>query len=141
MAQNLTNHRRVVPLFHLGVYLLLAAYLVHAIRQYLRDHSTDSIYAIMLGVAVILVAFHARAFALKVQDRVIRLEMRLRLQTLAPELAAQFGRFTVAQLVALRFAGDQELPGLARSVLDGRFTTPGQIKQQIRDWQADELRA
>ncbi len=141
MPQNLSNHRRVVPVFHLGVYVLLAAYLVHAIRKFLTSRTPDAFYEVILGVVVALVAFYARAFALKVQDRVIRLEMRLRLQMLAPELAAQFGRFTPAQLVALRFAGDQELAGLARNVLDGRHASPTEIKQQIRDWQPDEQRA
>ena len=85
--------------------------------------------------------FYARAFAISVQDRVIRLEMRLRLTALAPELMARFDEFTVRQLVALRFAGDRELRALAQQTLEGKFASGKAIKQQIQDWKADYWRA
>jgi len=86
--------------------------------------------------------FFARIFALKVQDRVIRLEMRMRLQqVLPPDLRGRIPEFAVGQLVALRFAGDAELPELARKVLDEKLTDRSAIKKMIRDWQPDELRA
>jgi hypothetical protein len=91
-------------------------------------------------VAVVLVAYFARSFALMVQNRVIRLEMRLRLQTLAPELATRFDEFTPAQFTALRFAGDAELPALARQVIEGKLTKGIDIKKQIRSWKPDHLR-
>jgi len=77
-----------------------------------------------------------------VQDRVIRLEQRLRMERLLPaDLMGRFGEFEPQQLVALRFAGDGELPELARRVLAGELRSSAQIKQQIKDWQADWLRA
>jgi hypothetical protein len=77
-----------------------------------------------------------------VQDRVIRLEMRLRLERLlAPELRSRIPEFTVAQLISLRFASDGELPALARQVLDENLTDRKAIKRRIKNWQPDFLRA
>jgi hypothetical protein len=78
----------------------------------------------------------------RVQDRVIRLEMRLRLAGVLPaDLQARIPEFTVDQLVSLRFASDAELPGLARKVLDDKIADRKAIKQLIKEWQADYLRA
>ena len=77
-----------------------------------------------------------------VQDRVIRLEMRLRLVELLPaDLKPRIPDFTVAQLISMRFASDAELPALARKVLDDKLTDRKAIKQLVKDWQADNLRA
>jgi hypothetical protein len=95
-----------------------------------------------VAAALVLAAFYGRIFALRVQDRVIRLEMQLRLQSLLPpDLRARISEFTVAQLVALRFASDGELPALARKVLDEHLVERKAIKKMIRDWQPDMLRA
>jgi hypothetical protein len=75
-----------------------------------------------------------------VQNRVIRLEVRLRLQALAPELVTRYDEFTLAQFTALRFASDAELPALARQVIEGKLTTGVEIKKQIRNWRPDHLR-
>ena len=80
--------------------------------------------------------------ALKVQDRVIRLEERLRYERVLPsDLKARIGEFTVAQLVSLRFAGDAELPALARKVLDEKLSERKAIKQMVKTWKPDFLRA
>jgi hypothetical protein len=85
---------------------------------------------------------YMRTFPLTVQDRLIRLEMRLRLDRVLPaDLKARIPDLTVSHLVALRFASDAELPALVREVLEGKTTRPKDIKQKIRDWQADHLRA
>ena len=98
--------------------------------------------AALVAVALLITIFLARIFALKVQDRVIRLEMRLRLrELLPPDLVPRIAELTPGQLVALRFAGDRELPVLARRVLDERLEDRKAIKQLIADWQADHLRA
>ena len=88
-----------------------------------------------------MVAFWARLFALRVQDRVIRLEMRLRLLQVVPALAPRLDEFTINQLCSLRFAGDGELPALAEKVLADKLDDRKAIKRMIRDWQADLLRA
>jgi hypothetical protein len=81
-------------------------------------------------------------FALKVQDRLIRLEMRLRMAgVLPPDLRMRIPEFTVEQLIALRFASDAELPMLSKKVLDENIAKRKPIKQMVKDWQADELRA
>jgi hypothetical protein len=88
------------------------------------------------------VFFHARGMVLTVQDRVIRLEMRLRLDRLLPDdLRGRIGEFSVDQLIALRFASDAELADLARRVLDERLADRKAIKRLVRDWQGDFLRA
>jgi hypothetical protein len=90
-----------------------------------------------------VVAFlYARLFSLTVQDRVIRLEMRLRLERLLPpDLRSRIPEFTPAQFISLRFAGDDELPALARQVLDEKLSDRKTIKRRIKNWQADFLRA
>jgi hypothetical protein len=95
----------------------------------------------LVGVALVLGFLLARLFALTAQDRIIRLEMRLRLRELLPaDLTPRIGEFTSGQLVALRFAGDRELPVLARRVLDEHLDDRKAIKQLVTDWQADRLR-
>jgi hypothetical protein len=90
----------------------------------------------------VLVALYARMFALTVQDRVIRLEMRLRLEKLLPaDLKSRILEFSVGQLIALRFASDAELPDLARRVLDEKVKDKKSIKQMIKTWKPDYLRA
>jgi hypothetical protein len=102
--------------------------------------SWDSVERLLTAAALFLVTWHARAFPLVAQNRVIRLEERLRLQRLAPELAARFDQLKPGQVVALRFAGDEEFPDLVRQVLDGRLTTGAQIKAAVKEWRADHLR-
>jgi hypothetical protein len=101
-----------------------------------------TIIAATTALALLLVAFFARIFALRVQDRVIRLEMRMRLQQLLPtDLQARIGDFRPGQLVALRFASDADLPELARAVLRDDIQDGKAIKLMIKDWKADHLRA
>ena len=102
----------------------------------------DSAIAAAMGIVLAMVFVTLRVFALTVQDRVIRLEMRLRLRELLPaDLQTRIPEFTHHQLVALRFASDRELPALARKVLDEHLTDRRKIKLLIQDWQADHLRA
>ena len=140
--QNFENHAKVAPVFHYGVIPILTINLAWSIYRAAHAFSGDSVVSLLLAVALIALAFQARIFALTVQDRVIRLEMRLRLQqVLPPDLRARIPEFAVGQLVALRFASDAELPDLARKVLDEKLTDRKAIKKMIRDWQPDHLRA
>ena len=109
----------------------------------LRDGiSFASIMNVLLATAFVILVIYARVFSLTVQDRVIRLEMRLRLERILPaELRSRIPEFTVPQLVSLRFASDQELPVLARQVMDERLNERKTIKKRVKDWQADFLRA
>ena len=137
--QNLKNHARLVPLFHFVLGGLIVMNFLHAVRTFL-PFGQDSVYRMIVAVALLLMFFYIRAFPLTAQDRVIRLEEQLRLEKLAPDLALRSGEITPGQWTALRFASDAELPGLVREVLSGKLAKPGDIKQSIKLWRADHLR-
>jgi hypothetical protein len=141
-TQNFANHTKLVPLFHCVVLPILFINLVSSIMHAVNSFSARSGIAVLTAVALLLLALYARTFALTVQDRVIRLEMQLRLQNLLPaDLRPRIPEFTTSQLVALRFASDSELADLARKVLTEKLAERKAIKQLIRDWQPDNLRA
>ena len=140
--QNFKNHTRIVPLYHQFVFFVFVINLGWTIYRLVKDvFSWGAIVNVLVAMALLVVFFYARIFALTVQDRVIRLEMRLRLAGILPaDLRPRIPVFSVAQLVALRFASDAELPALARKVLDEKLTDRKAIKRLIKDWQADYLR-
>ena len=141
--QNLQNHVRIVPAYHMFVFPVLFVNIGWAIYRVVKfPISFPTVFGVFLSVALLLLALYARLFALSVQDRIIRLEMRLRLaEILPPDLRARIPEFTVAQLVSMRFACDAELPALARKVLDEKMSDRKAIKQLVKDWQGDYARA
>jgi len=142
MPQNFENHARVVPPYHFVAFGILAINFFWSAYRLLRSFSADGAIALLLAVALLILFFYARIFALTVQDRVIRLEMTLLLEKLLPpELRPRIKEFTPAQLIALRFASDQELPELARRVLVENVTDRKTIKKMIQTWKPDYLRA
>jgi hypothetical protein len=141
VPQSYANHRRFVPPFHFVAFGLLLVNLLYWVYALVRYRTGLQIDGIVVAVALILLFFYIRVFPLTVQDRVIRLEERLRLARLCPDLAPRLDEITADQLIALRFAGDAELPALTRRVLDERITDREAIKKQIQSWRADELRA
>ena len=141
-TQSFQNHAKMFPPFHFVVLpILLSEFrVVHLPAD--QGFSVATVISLLVAFALLMLAFSARIMALAVQDRVIRLEMRLRMQQVLPvELRTRIGEFQVGQLVALRFAGDGELPDLSRKVLQDKITDRKAIKQLVRDWQADNLRA
>lgn len=140
--QSYANHAKMVPVYHyLGSLLMLTLLGWTGLRLF-RAPSVDSAMAFLLLVLVILGYFYGRLFALAVQDRVIRLEERLRMERLFEgDLKGRIGDFTTEQLIGLRFASDQELPGLARRVLDEGIADRKTIKQAVTNWRADHQRA
>jgi hypothetical protein len=141
-TQNFENHAKMVPAFHFFVLPILFFNIIWCIERVIHQHTLGTVVSLLVAIALLLLALTGRMFALTVQDRVIRLEMRLRLQQLLPqELKARIPEFTLAQLVSLRFASDAELPELARKVLDEKLTDRKAIKKLIRNWQPDYLRA
>jgi hypothetical protein len=141
-TQNFSNHAKFVPLFHFVAVPILAANFVAAAWRAIRQPGCETTLAVLVAAALLITIFLARVFALRVQDRVIRVEMRLRLrELLPPDLQPRISEFRTGQLVALRFAGDRELPALARRVLDEGLEDRKAIKQMVVDWQADHLRA
>ena len=142
MTQNFENHAKFVPAFHFFILPVFLFNVVWSIYRLVHSLSLESAISLVLALAFLLLAFHARVFALTVQDRLIRLEMRLRMQQLLPqELHPRIPDFSVDQLVALRFASDAELSGLCRKVLDGKIADRKTIKKMVQDWQPDLLRA
>lgn len=138
--QNLKNHARLVPGFHILTGVMLLVNLFGAVHVMLHNPSATGFHALVLALSLGFVAFYARAFALGAQDRVIRLEMRLRVKELAPQLAPRFDELAIGQVVALRFAGDDELASLMQQVLDGKLAKPADIKAAVQHWKADTLR-
>ncbi len=139
--QSFANHSRMVPPFHYGVIGLAVVYLVWTMVKLVQSPSLDSAAGLVVALILVGLVWYVRLFPLAVQDRLIRLEMRLRLAALLPpELQGRIGELRPGQLVALRFAGDQELPALVVEVLEGRLVRGRDIKAAIRDWRADYLR-
>jgi hypothetical protein len=141
-VQTFRNHARLLPAFHFFVLPVLFFNVVNALRHLLLAPSLSTAFAVLVAAALVTLAFTARLMALKVQDRVIRLEMRMRLGEILPaELRARVADLSPAQLVALRFACDAEKGDLVREVLEGKLQTQKEIKMRVKQWQGDWLRA
>ena len=138
--QGLKNHARVDPPFHFLTAGLYVANLVVAITGEVHHPNFGSTWYLVLSLFAIVPILKLRLYPLKVQDRVIRLEERLRLQALAPEAwHAQIYRLKEDQLIGLRFASDDEVVELAKQALEQNLTRK-QIKERIKEWRADEWR-
>lgn len=141
VPQTFENHVRLVTLYHKVAFPILAINLIWALYQAIVQFSFATVLGALVAFAILIVFFYARIFALTAQDRVIRLEMRLRMQQVLPDdLKPRISDFTVPQLVALRFASDHELPELARQVLAGNLSDRTAIKKMIREWEPDYVR-
>jgi len=141
--QTFANHVRWVPGFHFFVMPVIALNFGWSIYRWkLAGFSLDAFISVLTAAALLMLMAYARLFALKAQDRVIRLEERMRLDKLLPaDLKPRIEEFTSGQLVAMRFASDAELPALARKVLDGNIRSGKAIKQMVQTWRPDYLRA
>jgi uncharacterized protein DUF6526 len=139
--QNFANHRKIVPLYHVGVFGILAINLIWRLIQLVRWTSWQALLELAVAVALLGISFYVRIFALTVQDRIIRLEMRLRLKEILPaDLKGRIDELTRDQFVALRFAGDAEMPDLLREVLTNNIGSRDEIKRRIKNWTPDYLR-
>lgn len=139
--QNYSNHARFVPAFHFVAFGILTLNLLWTAYRLFRLPSIDSATGLLVAIALLLLAWYSRVFPLKAQDRVIRLEERLRLARLLPAgQQARIDELRPGQLIALRFAPDDELPALAQRVFAGELTEPKAIKQAVRNWRPDHLR-
>lgn len=140
--QTYANHRRFFPLYHfitvpiLGLNLLLQLWMAY------RRPGIWSLWNAIVACALVALAVAARMMVLRVQDRLIRLEERLRLQQILPDdLRGRVGELRTRQLIALRFCDDTEAPDLCRAVFDGEVKEPDEIKRRIKSWKPDTLRA
>ena len=141
MQQTLQNHTRWVPLYHFVSAPIFILNLVWALYLLVTGFSAHTVFGVLFAFALLVTFFFARVFALSAQDRVIRLEERLRMREQLPdELQSRINDFTTSQLVALRFASDAELPDLARQVLTEHITSRKAIKERIQTWRPDYQR-
>jgi len=141
-VQTYKKHARWLPLFHFFVMPVLLVNVILAVSGLVRLPGLATLWNVVFAIGLLGLGFLSRIQALTVQDRVIRLEMRLRLrQLLPPDLQPRINDLTYRQLVALRFASDQELPELVKEVLAGRLASSKEIKMRVKNWQADWLRA
>ncbi len=139
-AQDFKNHGRLHPPFHIVTFFALVANLVFAIVHFVKHMSVWSGWIVVMSIVIWVPVLLIRIYALKVQDRLIRLEERLRLQSLAPvEWHGQINRLTEDQMVGLRFASDDEVVALAKQALEEKLNRK-QIKERIKSWRADYFR-
>jgi hypothetical protein len=141
--QNYKNHARFHPPFHFFVAPILLINVIVTIVVLVREwprHIAMHAWIVVVALALFMLAGVARSTALRVQDRVIRLEEQLRYQrVLTAELLAASGALTVKQIIALRFASDAELPALMQRTLSENLE-PKAIKQAVTNWRADYVR-
>ena len=138
--QTLANHTRLDPPFHFFALPVLGLSVFVAIWNAIQHVDFFSIWLVLVSLAVLVVVAKSRSYALKAQDRVIRLEERLRLATLLPEgLRPKIGELREGQLIALRFACDAELPGLFEKTLSSKLPA-ADIKKAIVTWRPDYFR-
>ena len=141
-TQTYKNHGRVVPTYHIGVLGIFFVNFCWHIYRATYDMSGESIMGFFMSIAFLLLFFTVRGMVLRVQDRLIRLEMRLRLRELLPQdLQSKIPQLTLDQLIGLRFASDAELVSLVRECAAGQLTSRKEIKMKVKDWQGDYLRA
>jgi len=139
--QSFENHARIVPGYHRWTAALVALPTLYFAYRAALDFSVDRLALFLFSVGVVLATTYTRVFPVGVQDRVIRLEERARMERVLPaELRARIPDLTTRQIVSLRFASDAELPDLVRRVLAGELAGRNEIKRAIRDWRADHQR-
>jgi hypothetical protein len=140
--QSFANHARWFPMYHFLASPVTALWALHSIWHAVKDPQPAHWFEALVAVAIAAGILSARVMAITVQNRVIRLEMRLRLkELLSGDLLERSKALTVRQLIALRFASDAELPALVERTLKGEFASGKEIKAAIKDWQPDWLRA
>ena len=135
--QNYDNHAKFIPIFHYFALPLLLINFFGALFRVTQGMTFYSLNELGLAISLIVVAVFTRLFALKAQDRVIRLEEQLPRQVLLPDsLKERANRLTMGQIVALRFASDEELANLTRDALDNS-RSPKALKQAVKHWRPD----
>jgi uncharacterized protein DUF6526 len=140
-TQTLASHRRFIPIFHFFALpvLLINVFVVGYV--FARDPRLINAWALLVAIALAVGISWSRFMPLRAQDRVIRLEERTRLERLLPgDLRGRIGDLTERQLIAIRFAPDDEVADLTRRTLNGELKSPGDIKRAIRNWRADYFR-
>ena len=138
--QNFANHRKFVRGFHYVALPILMINLVYSGFVAVTSFSVDSVIALFVAFALVMIGLYARLFALGAQDRVIRLEERMRLRALLPDQTRTIDQLTTRQLVGLRFASDGEVGELVAAVASEGIEKADEIKKRVTNWRADHQR-
>ena len=140
--QSYANHKQFVPLFHFFAFGVLALNVLYALWTFIRAPHFFTFWGLLVAGALLAFIWETRTMVLRVQDRVIRVEMERRCEKVLPaDLRGRFDELTLGQVIALRFASDRELPGLVSKVLSERITNQDEIKKLITEWRPDTHRA
>jgi hypothetical protein len=140
-TQTFATHRRWIPMWHFFALPVLIINVFVVAYYFALDPRLINGWAVLVSIALVIGIFISRYMPLRAQDRIIRLEERTRLERLLPgDLRERVGELTARQLIAIRFAPDDEVPDLTRRALNGELKTPADIKRAIRNWRADHLR-
>jgi hypothetical protein len=140
-AQVFGTHRRFLPAWHFFAVPILGINVVVVAMNFVRDPKLVTGWALLVAIALLLGILLSRNMPLRAQDRIIRLEERLRLERVLPtDLRGRIGDLTADQLIALRFASDDEVPELTRRALGGELTTRADIKRAVQNWRPDHMR-
>jgi hypothetical protein len=139
--QSYANHARIDPWYHYGAFgLLTVAFFVPVIRLFRHPGQPLDLWPVVISLGVLITWLKVRTYALRVQDRIIRLEETLRMQALLPEeLKGRISELKPGQFVALRFAADAELAHRMAEALKEDLKG-GEIKKRIQNWRADTFR-
>ena len=138
--QDYKNHRKFVPGFHYVALPILLINVIYSGFLTATSFSVDSVIGLLVAIALVIVGLFARIFALGAQDRVIRLEERLRLRDLLPDQSGTIDNLTTAQLIGLRFASDGEVGALVATVTAEGIDDRDEIKKRVTNWRADHQR-
>jgi hypothetical protein len=140
-TQSYASHTRWHPLFHFFLVPIMVINFIWSLVLCYQQRGWTQCWWVVVSLGLIVMLLLVRTNSLKVQDRLIRLEEQLRCQRLLPaDLAQRSSGMRVGQYVALRFAPDEELEALVTEVVDGRLTTPAEIKRAIKNWRGDYFR-
>jgi len=138
--QDYKTHRRWLVPWHFFAFPVLAVNVIVAAVALFKNPGATSAWWLAVSLALAITVFTARTMSITTQDRLIRLEERLRLQSLMPGREADIARLTVDQLIGLRFADDREVPALVDKVLSGEVAGREDIKKAVASWRPDTLR-
>ncbi|HEY8686118.1 MAG TPA: DUF6526 family protein [Chloroflexota bacterium] len=140
-TQTYASHRRWVPMYHFFAVPVFLANVIVTTIQFVRNPRFMTGWGVIVALALFFGMLYLRFMPVKAQDRIIRLEERARLERILPsDLRGRIGELSASQLIAIRFAPNDEAPDLTRRALNGELKSQSDIKRAIRNWRADQLR-
>ena len=140
-TQTFSTHRRWIPAWHFFALPVLVANVFIVAARFWRDPRLVNGWAVIVAIALVTGILISRTMPLRAQDRIIRLEERIRLEQVLPgDMRGRIGNLTPEQFIGLRFAPDDEVPELTKRALNGELKTRADIKRAIRNWRPDHMR-